>query len=396
MCYECIPSNSFQCTSFTCLRSHQEQNKPNILLSQILAEFSNKQSVSKSLFDCPICCSSLIDPITTQCGHTFCKQCLSHLPSRYYQCPLCRHTLGRLGKVNQLLVHWFSFLFNSNSIMNEHSSSVALIQLNISTLVVPSQPCLFHLSTNNSILEYMSANPNQDHYAICLFTKDTDHSFYEYGTMVQLTHIDIVPGLSHIVIQAMGLFRVKINQISFDLFNCCYVGDITRLDDRTEPSAVDSDWNLPIRNNKLLSNQPRPVSMRLGNTLPSFKPLNTYLSSSCPSWISHMTAHRHIPASLNTFLPSPSSPSDQFQQQTVNTLIDQQLLPLLNGFFTKHEHHVTQYRWYLQKEEPEAAEALIWWLGVILPLTDQQKLYLFKTHTLLERITQLISWLNSF
>ena len=32
--------------------------------------------LSEESFDCPLCQSLLYEPITTSCGHTFCKQCI--------------------------------------------------------------------------------------------------------------------------------------------------------------------------------------------------------------------------------------------------------------------------------------------------------------------------------
>ncbi len=52
---------------------------------------------SQGLFDCSICLSLLRDPVTTTCGHSYCKECLYTFWNRTnkggrYSCPQCRQT----------------------------------------------------------------------------------------------------------------------------------------------------------------------------------------------------------------------------------------------------------------------------------------------------------------
>ncbi|GAB2220984.1 hypothetical protein Droror1_Dr00012145 [Drosera rotundifolia] len=44
-------------------------------------------------FDCTLCLKLLYDPITTPCGHTFCRSCLFQSMDRSNKCPLCRTVL---------------------------------------------------------------------------------------------------------------------------------------------------------------------------------------------------------------------------------------------------------------------------------------------------------------
>jgi len=45
-------------------------------------------------FECSICSEILFEPVTTTCGHTFCKHCLIKWFQHQSQCPLCRETLN--------------------------------------------------------------------------------------------------------------------------------------------------------------------------------------------------------------------------------------------------------------------------------------------------------------
>ena len=53
---------------------------------------------------CPICNDLFLDPVTTCCGHSFCKACLNR--NAMYSdnsCPTCRQHLSRIPEVNVIL-----------------------------------------------------------------------------------------------------------------------------------------------------------------------------------------------------------------------------------------------------------------------------------------------------
>ncbi|ROL47963.1 E3 ubiquitin/ISG15 ligase TRIM25 [Anabarilius grahami] len=56
-------------------------------------------SISQDEFMCPVCLDLLKDPVTTSCGHSYCKSCITRFWDRedqmkVYSCPQCRQTFS--------------------------------------------------------------------------------------------------------------------------------------------------------------------------------------------------------------------------------------------------------------------------------------------------------------
>lgn len=50
-------------------------------------------SVVEDLFECTLCMKLLFEPVTTPCGHTFCRACFMRAMDHSSKCPVCR-TVG--------------------------------------------------------------------------------------------------------------------------------------------------------------------------------------------------------------------------------------------------------------------------------------------------------------
>uniref|UniRef100_A0A672L9F1 RING-type domain-containing protein n=1 Tax=Sinocyclocheilus grahami TaxID=75366 RepID=A0A672L9F1_SINGR len=80
----------------------------------------NPSEVFQDEFTCPVCLDLLKDPVTIQCGHSYCMSCITDClneedDKRVYSCPQCRQTfsprpaLARNTMLNHLEQHesWF-------------------------------------------------------------------------------------------------------------------------------------------------------------------------------------------------------------------------------------------------------------------------------------------------
>jgi Lon protease-like protein len=67
-------------------------NQRNYFKAEDLPEMEdNRQPLcDKEDFECPLCLKFFYDPVTTACGHTFCRNCILRALDHHSQCPLCR------------------------------------------------------------------------------------------------------------------------------------------------------------------------------------------------------------------------------------------------------------------------------------------------------------------
>lgn len=84
-----FPHHSVCCHRFTFIKSEPVCRYTLIRFSFIILQSFLKKV--EELFLCIVCSGRLKIPITLQCSHSFCSQCLFKLLSSHlYRCPLCR------------------------------------------------------------------------------------------------------------------------------------------------------------------------------------------------------------------------------------------------------------------------------------------------------------------
>ena len=69
----------------------EEETKAPIHLPQI-----DRSLLDKEDFECSLCYRLLYHPVTTPCGHVFCRQCLDRCLDHRSDCPLCKSSLAEV------------------------------------------------------------------------------------------------------------------------------------------------------------------------------------------------------------------------------------------------------------------------------------------------------------
>ncbi|KAI3685075.1 hypothetical protein L6452_34308 [Arctium lappa] len=99
-------------------------------------------------FDCTLCLKLLYEPITTSCGHTFCRSCLFQSMDRGNRCPLCRtvlfispRTCAISVTLNSIIERTFPEEYAERKLEHESLTSMGpdLIPLFVMDVVLPCQ-----------------------------------------------------------------------------------------------------------------------------------------------------------------------------------------------------------------------------------------------------------------
>ncbi|XP_047040604.1 uncharacterized protein LOC124644955 isoform X1 [Helicoverpa zea] len=98
--------------------------------------------VDLSDMECIVCCEKFRQPVTTPCGHMFCRACLDRCFNYKKRCPLCRRSLKTFSLVATPTTSFVEGALKSKTAADAQSSSGSyLIPIIACTVGYPSIPC---------------------------------------------------------------------------------------------------------------------------------------------------------------------------------------------------------------------------------------------------------------
>ncbi|KAL0081407.1 crgA protein [Phycomyces blakesleeanus] len=191
----------------------------------------------ESEMECIICCNQFSQPATTSCGHTFCHGCLVRSLDHQRACPVCREPIASAPPVTKILCDWVSLLYSDTShedVLMEDDSN--LIPILAGALAFPHNRCVIHIfEPRYKLMLRRIMDSQRRRFAMCLsrrrkpnVSSATQAPFFEYGTMLELTHVQTLPD-GRSVVEAIGSHRFRV--LSHELVDGYHVGKVERVDD---------------------------------------------------------------------------------------------------------------------------------------------------------------------
>ncbi|KAG0756647.1 hypothetical protein G6F61_010022 [Rhizopus arrhizus] len=318
-----------------------------------------------SLFKCPCCRLTFVEPTTTPCGHTFCRICL--LKSKAEN-DICKTCLRPLPKYNSLTAqhpnHILSSFVNQLELLGSlpyiyrdplrfldasyHQSNIPIFVSN--KVVLPGQHTRLSILTPHQLSMFHKSLVPSSRYDLCLASVHRSNpQVAQFGTILQVVNIEHQNKV--VMLDVVGVDRFKL---------VCHEEDtngmiIANFEVLYEPMVPQIDFAYSSRDNSLTYQNISEYTADLANNIIEFvKHLGQ--SSSAPSHILH---------SQTTGLLGP---------------LWLESAKLLHGQIP-------------QKENPAA---VCWWAATVLPVPTNDLYILLRTISLIDRLELVISWFQSF
>ncbi|KAL7394980.1 hypothetical protein ABVT39_008145 [Epinephelus coioides] len=149
-------------------------------------------------FECPLCIRLFFEPVTTPCGHTFCKNCIERSLDHNLRCPLCKQPLQELAERKQ--VH--------EAEMAELSNLTKDIPIFVCTVAYPGVPCPLHIfEPRYRLMMRRCMETGTKKFGMCSY--EHGKGFADYGCMLEILSLELLPdGRSFVDTVGGSRFRV--------------------------------------------------------------------------------------------------------------------------------------------------------------------------------------------
>ncbi|KAL9121577.1 MAG: hypothetical protein Q9187_001866 [Circinaria calcarea] len=207
------------------------------------------KEATRSEMDCHVCYALILDPLTTPCGHTFCRKCVARVLDHSNLCPICRRLLLMPPGVqsvpsNKRLSNLLLKLCpdhvaaRADAATQEESGMVGEqnMPLFVVTLAYPSMPTFLHVFEPRYRLMIRRAIESGDRkFGMMMYNRTGEPQgelgptpFMQYGTLLHIISMQLMPD-GRSLIETVGISRFKVH--SWSMLDGYFVGNIERVDD---------------------------------------------------------------------------------------------------------------------------------------------------------------------
>ncbi|RMY46642.1 hypothetical protein D0865_09163 [Hortaea werneckii] len=198
--------------------------------------------------DCQVCYNLMLDPVTTSCGHTLCRNCLARVLDHSQHCPVCRRGLSIPPSLygqssNKTLVQLLNGL--CSEAVSARAEAVALeetggpsglnVPLFVCTLGFPNQPTFLRIFEPRYRLMLRRCIEGNKEFGMLMYNRYLEPQgdlgpvhFYHYGIMLRIVHSQML-GDGTSLIETRGIYRFRVK--AHDVLDGYAVGSVERLED---------------------------------------------------------------------------------------------------------------------------------------------------------------------
>uniref|UniRef100_A0A8C3BR23 LON peptidase N-terminal domain and ring finger 1 n=1 Tax=Cairina moschata TaxID=8855 RepID=A0A8C3BR23_CAIMO len=161
--------------------------------------------LSISDLECSLCIRMFLEPVTTPCGHTFCKECLERCLDHRPNCPLCKQSLREYLKAGSysctvllqdiMLATFPAQLAERRELhqaeMAELSNLTKNIPIFVCTMSFPGVACPLHVfEPRYRLMIRQCQEAGTRRFGMCVY--ETGKSFADYGCMLEIRQLELL------------------------------------------------------------------------------------------------------------------------------------------------------------------------------------------------------------
>uniref|UniRef100_A0A3Q2Q1M7 LON peptidase N-terminal domain and ring finger 4 n=1 Tax=Fundulus heteroclitus TaxID=8078 RepID=A0A3Q2Q1M7_FUNHE len=173
-------------------------------------------------FECPLCIRLFFEPVTTPCGHTFCKNCIERSLDHNVRCPLCKQPLQEFLKNRKynptiVLQDIMEQLFPSqlaerkqvhDAEMAELSNLSKDIPIFVCTVAFPGVPCPLHIfEPRYRLMMRRCMETGTRKFGMCSY--EHGKGFADYGCMLEILDMERLPD-GRFYVETVGGSRFRV------------------------------------------------------------------------------------------------------------------------------------------------------------------------------------------
>ncbi|KAK1999849.1 ATP-dependent protease La domain-containing protein [Colletotrichum falcatum] len=333
--------------------------------------FSRVKDSVRTEMDCQVCYALFYDPLTTVCGHTFCRSCLHRVLDHSSYCPVCRRGLSvspmlyRESCPSNEYLKTIIETFWADAVLTRGDALAAEalnrhrefdIPIFVCTLSFPMMPTFLHVFEPRYRLMIRRALEGDRTFGMVLPQRPrtaNDTHFVEYGTLLRIVNAEyFADGRS--LIETIGVSRFRITR--HGILDGYLVGKIERLDDISIAEEEDLEAN------------------ETQQALERFDSAATHQSEDSTTSAPPMTTSEDLAKMPTSELLSLGvSFVDRMRQQSVPWLAQRMLT--------------------IYGECPNDPALFPWWFASILPAKEYEKYKLLETRSVRERLKICCDWI---